>query len=107
MTKFMASAWLIIKLMCQRVEIDPDLILVMWCNRPAIEIYEPGLSMGQNRLVCRKKTTAGVPKSGMVVFSSIAACSDVAANRSVAMPFKLICAVRAARWTYTERPVHL
>ena len=49
MTKFMAGAYLILKLICQRIEIDPDLVLVMWCNRPAIEIYEPGLSIRQSQ----------------------------------------------------------
>lgn len=53
MTKFMAGVYLILKLICQRIEIDPDLVLVMWCNRPAIEIYEPGLSIRQNQHLYR------------------------------------------------------
>jgi hypothetical protein len=48
MTKIMAGAYLILKLICQRIEIDSDLVLIMWRNRPAIEIYEPGLSIRQS-----------------------------------------------------------
>lgn len=44
MTKFMASAYLMFKLICQRVDLDPELVLVMWRNRPGIEIYEPARS---------------------------------------------------------------
>ena len=82
MTKLMASAYLMFKLVCQRIDLDPDLVLVMWRNRPPIEIYEPGLSAR--------------PSQRLKIFSY--AHSDVAAGYSTAP---------AVQWTDTGRPAHL
>lgn len=82
MTKLMASAYLMFKLICQRIDLDPDLVLAMWRNRPAIEIYEPDLSAH--------------PSQRIKIFSY--AHSDVAASYSTAP---------AVQWTDTGRPAHL
>ena len=82
MTKLMASAYLMFKLICQRIDLDSDLVLAMWRNRPAIEIYEPDLSAD--------------PSQRIKIFSY--AHSDVAASYSTAP---------AVQWTDTGRPAHL
>jgi len=53
MTKFMTSAWLMFRLVCQRVDIDRDLFLAMWRTHSAIEIYDPGPPAPQNQLKSR------------------------------------------------------
>ncbi len=81
MTKLMTGVYLMFKLISQRIDLDPDLVLVMWRNRPAIEIYEPGLS-GRQR---KKIKISPYPL-------------DVTAGYPVITPFK---------WTYTGRPSRL
>ena len=87
MTKLMASAYLMFKLICQRIDLDPELVLVMWRNRPAIEIYEPGPSARPNQRI--------------KIFSY--AHSDVAAG----YPFKWSATATAVQWPYNGRPSHL
>ena len=53
MTKFMTSAWLMLRLTYQRIDIDRDLFLTMWRNHSAIEIYEPGNVTRQSQLESR------------------------------------------------------
>jgi len=53
MTKFMTSAWLMLRLTCQRIDLDRDLFLTMWRNHSAIEIYEPGTVARQSELHSR------------------------------------------------------
>ena len=53
MTKFMTGAWLMLRLVCQRVEFDRDFFLAMWRNHSAIEIYDPGPSAHQSKLESR------------------------------------------------------
>ena len=97
MTKFMTSVYLILKLICQRIEIDPDLVLVMWCNRPAIEIYEPGLSVRQSLRLYRTKsvfTSAEYPIIDPVVWDTTATTRQSLPKPSV-------------QWPYARRPLHL
>ncbi len=99
MTKFMAGAYLILKLICQRIEIDPDLVLVMWCNRPAIEIYEPGLSIRQSqRLHHIKNILPHAPTEYPIV--PPLAWSATATTR-------LNLPKSSVQWTYIGRPLHL
>ena len=96
MTKFMTSIYLILKLICQRIEIDPDLVLVMWCNRPAIEIYEPGLSVRQSQQLYRAKNilqhaSTEYPMVDPFVWDTTATTQP-----------KL-----SVQWPYTGRPLHL
>ena len=98
MTKFMTSVYLILKLICQRIEIDPDLVLVMWCNRPAIEIYEPGLSVRQSQRLHRVKNilfyaSAEYPIADPFVWGA------AATRQNLPKP--------SVQWTYTGRPLHL
>ena len=98
MTKFMTSVYLILKLICQRIEIDPDLVLVMWCNRPAIEIYEPGLSVRQSLRLYRTNnilphTPTEYPIGDPFVWGA------AATRQNLPKP--------SVQWTYTGRPLHL
>ena len=100
MTKFMTSVYLILKLICQRIEIDPDLVLVMWCNRPAIEIYEPGLSIRQSQQLHRANnilphTSAEYPIVDPVVWDT------------TAPPPRLNLPKPSVQWPYARRPLHL
>ena len=99
MTKFMASAYLILKLICQRIEIDPDLVLVMWCNRPAIEIYEPGLSIRQSQLLHRVKNVLPYASTEYPIVSPLA-WSATATTR-------LNLPKSSGQWTYIGRPLYL
>ena len=40
MIKILASTFLMIKLVCQRLDVDWELALALWRNRPAIEIVQ-------------------------------------------------------------------
>ena len=99
MTKFMAGAYLILKLICQRIEIDPDLVLVMWCNRPAIEIYEPDLSIRQSqRLHHIKNILPHAPTEYPIIDPFMwDATATTQLNLSKA----------SGQWTYTGRPLYL
>ena len=97
MTKFMASVYLILKLICQRIEIDPDLVLVMWCNRPAIEIYEPGLSIRQNQHLYRA-ILPHAPTEYPIVDPFV---WDTTATTRQSLPKSSV------QWPYTGRPLHL
>ena len=97
MTKFMAGAYLILKLICQRIEIDPDLVLVMWCNRPAIEIYEPGLSIRQSQRLHRAMwphTSTDYPIVDPLVW-------DATSTTRLSLPKS------SDQWPYTGRPLYL
>ena len=99
MTKFMAGVYLILKLICQRIEIDPDLVLVMWCNRPAIEIYEPGLSIRQSLRLYRANnilphTSTEYPIVDPFVWDTTATTRQSLQKSSV-------------QWPYTGRPLYL
>ncbi len=99
MTKFMASVYLILKLICQRIEIDPDLVLVMWCNRPAIEIYEPGLSVRQSLRLYRAKNVLPHAPTEYPIVDPLA-WSATATNR-------LDLSKSSGQWTYIGRPLYL
>lgn len=97
MTKFMAGAYLILKLICQRIEIDPDLVLVMWCNRPAIEIYEPGLSIRQSQrlhLAILPHASTDYPIVDPLVW-------DATSTARLSLPKS------SDQWPYTGRPLYL
>lgn len=97
MTKFMAGAYLILKLICQRIEIDPDLVLVMWCNRPAIEIYEPGLSIRQSQRLHRAilpQASTDYPIVDPLVW-------DATSTTRLSLPKS------SDQWPYTGRPLYL
>ncbi len=99
MTKFMASAYLILKLICQRIEIDPDLVLVMWCNRSAIEIYEPGLSIRQSqRLHHIKNILPHAPTEYPIIDPFM---WDATVTTRLSLPKSSV------QWPYTGRPLHL
>ena len=99
MTKFMAGAYLILKLICQRIEIDPDLVLVMWCNRPAIEIYEPGLSIRQSQLLHRVKNVLPHAPTEYPIVDPLA--WDATATTRLNLPESSV------QWTYIGRPLYL
>ena len=99
MTKFMAGAYLILKLICQRIEIDPDLVLVMWCNRPAIEIYEPGLSIRQSqRLHHIKNILPHAPTEYPIIDPFV---WGAVATTQLHLPEPSV------QWAYTGRPLYL
>lgn len=50
MKKLMLSTWLVVRLVCRGIELDRDMVLVLWRNEPAIEIFEAGLSVSIRRL---------------------------------------------------------
>ncbi len=99
MTKFMASAYLILKLICQRIEIDPDLVLVMWCNRPAIEIYEPGLSVRQGQRLHRVKNVFPYASNEYPIVDPFE--WGATATTRLGLPQSSV------QWPYTGRPLHL
>ena len=99
MTKFMAGAYLILKLICQRIEIDPDLVLVMWCNRPAIEIYEPGLSIRQSqRLYRAKNVLPHTPTESPIIDFFV---WDTTTTTRLNLPKSSV------QWPHTGRPLYL
>ena len=99
MTKFMAGAYLILKLICQRIEIDPDLVLVMWCNRPAIEIYEPGLSIRQSLRLYRTNNILSHTSTEYPIVNPFV--WDTTATTRLNLPKSSV------QWPYTGRPSHL
>jgi len=41
MTNWLLGTWLVIQLICRRIEIDPEYLLDAWKKQPVIEIYDP------------------------------------------------------------------
>ncbi len=99
MTKFMAGVYLILKLICQRIEIDPDLVLVMWCNRPAIEIYEPGISIPQSQHLYRANNILPHTSTEYPIVAPFE--WDAPATTRLNLPKSSV------QWPYTGRPLYL
>jgi hypothetical protein len=41
MINWFLRIWLVGQLICRRIEMDPEYLLLAWKNQPVIEIYDP------------------------------------------------------------------
>jgi len=45
-----------LQLVCRRIDIDPELLLSLWQNQPAIEIYDPSPAVRRTNFSARLDT---------------------------------------------------
>jgi hypothetical protein len=56
MKNWFFGIWLGLQLVCRRIDIDPELLLSLWQNQPAIEIYDPSPAVRRTNFSARLDT---------------------------------------------------